>query len=47
MVVGFLVMGVVVDRILELPRNVVVGFIKEPNQPIDLVPGFLSEAAYG
>jgi hypothetical protein len=32
-VVRFRVMGVVV----ELPRDVVVGFIKEPNQPVDLV----------
>jgi hypothetical protein len=46
-VVRFLVMGIVVDRVLELPRNVVVRFIKEPNQPIDLVPGFLAEAPDG
>lgn len=25
----------------------VVGFIKEPNQPVNLVPGFLAETAYG
>ena len=46
-VVGLFVVRIVVDRVLELTRNVVVGLIKEPNQPIDFVAGFPSETAYG
>jgi len=37
-IVGLFVVRIVVNRVLQLPRNVVVGFIKEPDQPIDLVP---------
>jgi hypothetical protein len=33
------VIGIVVDRILQFPRNVIVGFVEEPDQAIDLVAG--------
>jgi hypothetical protein len=41
------VAGRVVDLIFQFPRDIIVGLIQEPNQPIDLVPGFLAEAPDG
>ena len=37
-VVGFLVVRVVVNRVLELPGNIVVGLVQELDQAVDLVP---------
>ena len=42
-VVGFLVMGGVVNRVLELPRHIVVSLVQELDQAFDLVSGVLAE----
>src|ERR1700687_1437517 len=44
---ALVVMGIVVNGVLHLPRHIVVGLVQEPDQPVDLVSGLLAESPYG
>ncbi len=47
LVVVVAVAGDVVDPLFKFAANVIVSFIQKPDQPVDLVTGFLTEGAYG